>query len=51
MMRPEKNRNYDEMRNPDRSQKQNGFNPVRQASSCEVLRMKRDRRSGRKMER
>jgi hypothetical protein len=52
MMRPEKDRNYDEMRNPDRNVKQGAPMPVRQNNGGEILaRMKRDKRSGRKMER
>ena len=52
MIRPEKDRNYDEMRNPDRNLKQGAPMPVRQNNGGEVLaRMKRDKRSGRKMER
>jgi hypothetical protein len=47
-----KDRNYDEMRNPDRNLKQGAPMPTRQNSNNEVLaRMKRDKRSGRKMER
>jgi hypothetical protein len=52
MMRPEKDRNYDEMRNPDRNLKQGAPMPIRQNNGGEVImRMKRDKRSGRKMER
>ena len=44
--------NYDEMRNPDRNVKQGAPMPVRQNNGGEILaRMKRDKRSGRKMER
>jgi hypothetical protein len=52
MIRPDKDRNYDEMRNPDRNLKQGAPMPVRQNNGGEVLaRIKRDKRSGRKMER
>ena len=51
-MASEKDRNYDEMRNPDRNLKQGAPMPVRQNNGGEVImRMKRDKRSGRKMER
>ena len=47
-----RDRKYDEMRNPDRNLKQGAPMPVRQNSGGEVImRMKRDKRSGRKMER
>ena len=47
-----KERNYEEMRNPDRNLKQGSPMPVRQNNGGEVvMRMKRDKRSGRKMER
>ena len=51
-MASEKERNYEEMRNSDRNVKQGAPMPVRQNNGNEVLaRMKRDKRSGRKMER
>ena len=51
-MQSEKDRKYDEMRNPDRNLKQGAPMPIRANNGGEVLaRMKRDRRSGRKMER
>ena len=47
-----KERNYEEMRNPDRNLKQGSPMPVRQSNGGEVvMRIKRDKRSGRKMER
>jgi hypothetical protein len=43
MIRPEKERNYDEMRNPDRNLKQGAPMPIRQNNGGEVImRMKRD---------
>ena len=51
-MAEQRDRNYDEMRNPDRNLKQGAPMPVRQNNGGEVvMRMKRDKRSGRKMER
>jgi hypothetical protein len=51
-MASEKERKYDEMRNPDRNLKQGAPMPIRQNNGGEVImRMKRDKRSGRKMER
>ena len=51
-MGEQKERNYEEMRNPDRNLKQGAPMPVRSTNGGEVLaRMKRDKRSGRKMER
>ena len=48
----QRDRKYDEMRNPDRNLKQGAPMPVRQNNGGEVImRMKRDKRSGRKMER
>ena len=51
-MQSPKERNYEEMRNPDRNLKQGTPMPVRSTNGGDVLaRMKRDKRSGRKMER
>ena len=51
-MGEQKERNYEEMRNPDRNLRQGAPIPIRQNNGGEVImRMKRDKRSGRKMER